>query len=497
MGLPGWTTRLLLVAATAAARWRQDRFVLSFCNDPPCDGPPGSCERYLADAAAANFTVVTSWSGADTIAARRRQLAACEALGMPLIACPVPAAATSGALPRANASLWGFLVRDEPTAADFPAVANKSSAIRRADPAALAYVNMGYGTYTNATQLQEFLALMRPQVLSADFYPRFIQSQEHNHTLDFLLTLTTLRAASFQSNASDGGALPLPPLPVWVYVDSFGFNQRTAPPGLAIPDPTEAELRWQVMAALATGASGVLYFCYWTPPGEQFAVYPALAFGPTAGNASTPYTLTKHHGQARRVNSVARAFTTFLFGARSTGLALLRGFDADRGATLRAGGVSVLLDAKPVSSSSSSSSGSSSSSSSGSSSSDGGSSAFDGDGFLVGQFGGAFRSFSTRTGRWHDHVAQLGAGSRSSSRACAGALVNATAVMVQNWNWTDASSAELSFAAPLARVREVSPVHATLLPVVAASAAAGALRVTLDAGAARLFIVLAANTSTC
>ena len=29
------------------------------------------------------------------------------------------------------------------------------------------------------------------------------------------------------------------------------------------PDPTEAQIRWQVFTSLAYGAKGVLYFCYW------------------------------------------------------------------------------------------------------------------------------------------------------------------------------------------------------------------------------------------
>ena len=35
-------------------------------------------------------------------------------------------------------------------------------------------------------------------------------------------------------------------------------------------DISEAELRWQAYTSLAIGSKGVLYFCYWTPPGDDF-----------------------------------------------------------------------------------------------------------------------------------------------------------------------------------------------------------------------------------
>jgi len=35
-------------------------------------------------------------------------------------------------------------------------------------------------------------------------------------------------------------------------------------------DLTEAQLRWQAFTSVAYGATGVLYFCYWSPQGSSF-----------------------------------------------------------------------------------------------------------------------------------------------------------------------------------------------------------------------------------
>ena len=35
-------------------------------------------------------------------------------------------------------------------------------------------------------------------------------------------------------------------------------------------DISESQLRWQIYTSLAIGAKGVMYFCYWTPDGNDF-----------------------------------------------------------------------------------------------------------------------------------------------------------------------------------------------------------------------------------
>jgi hypothetical protein len=81
-------------------------------------------------------------------------------------------------------------------------------------------------------------------------------------------------------------------------------------------EPTEAQLRWQVYRSLAYGAKGVLYFCYYTPPGAEFPKGGAIM-----GRAGRP---TRHYDQAKRINAEIKNLGGFLMKASITGICRLR-----------------------------------------------------------------------------------------------------------------------------------------------------------------------------
>jgi hypothetical protein len=86
-------------------------------------------------------------------------------------------------------------------------------------------------------------------------------------------------------------------------------------------DITEAQLRWQAYTSLAYGASGLLYFCYWTPAGSSFLWGNAIIAPrvPLAGG-DVQYVPGPHYAQAGRLNGKLKALGTFLLHATSTGV---------------------------------------------------------------------------------------------------------------------------------------------------------------------------------
>ena len=75
-------------------------------------------------------------------------------------------------------------------------------------------------------------------------------------------------------------------------------------------DPTEAQLRWQVYASLAYGAKGVMYFCYWTPAGDEFPKGGAII-----ARDGRP---TRHYAEAQRLNGALQHLGPTLMKLTST-----------------------------------------------------------------------------------------------------------------------------------------------------------------------------------
>ena len=97
-------------------------------------------------------------------------------------------------------------------------------------------------------------------------------------------------------------------VPFWNFFNVMPYGPHT--------DPTEAQLRWQIFASLTYGARGVLYFCYFTPPGAEFPKGGAII--------RRDGSRTRHYEQARRLNAAVANLGPTLMQLTSTGVRRLR-----------------------------------------------------------------------------------------------------------------------------------------------------------------------------
>ena len=113
-------------AAPPLAYFKQDRFAISMWVDPQVV-PAEYDERYL-EIAQANFTVLLGNFGATKISSVTAQLAACEKHGLKAVVSACEGGKTLPPTPRKpggtcvgieHPALWGFQLRDEPSAKDF------------------------------------------------------------------------------------------------------------------------------------------------------------------------------------------------------------------------------------------------------------------------------------------------------------------------------------------------------------------------------------------
>ena len=102
-------------------------------------------------------------------------------------------------------------------------------------------------------------------------------------------------------------------VPFWNFFNLEGFGGH--------PDPTEAQLRWQVFTSLAYGAKGVLYYCYGDAGGacgRGGVLYRKRQANSHSGAGQL--SRGRHYGDAQRINSVLRVHGAVLLTASSTGV---------------------------------------------------------------------------------------------------------------------------------------------------------------------------------
>lgn len=276
---------LVALPRVGGTQWRQDTFAISNWVTPtiePGSGFGADTERRLAEFAGANFSVLlgTGYFGyqcgkvpwnecllATTESAERHSLKIVP--GAPLAGGFNRTSGKSTAVlqaidPRISSSpaFWGLQLYDEPIVPVFPALANLSRQIAEKLPGKLRFVNLqpnyawgqGHGflgakNYT--VYVAKYLEIMQagnagPDVLSTDHYPMFELPPGSNSSTSiagYRANLGVLRSASLRNG-----------IPFWNFFNVEGASGH--------PDPTEAQLRWQVFTSLAYGAKGVLYYCY-------------------------------------------------------------------------------------------------------------------------------------------------------------------------------------------------------------------------------------------
>ena len=312
---------MLLTAAAASPAavppFSQDRFVISMWVDPMV--PPAQFAVEYARIAEANFTTLLGGFGATTPDTVALQIEAATTAG--LVAIP---SGCSGTCENATGA-WGTQLKDEPAARDFATLAPEVARVKAMGR--VAFVNLlpnyastgelnasSYGAY-----LAQYIAEVKPNVLCVDHYPNFdkvCDSTGHrlNKTKDgYVRNMLALRAASLAST---------PPIPFWNFFNTMPYGTQSA------YDVSEAELRWQVWTSVAIGAKGVLYFCYWTPPGSIFLRGGAIMTprgAPGTPYASLPQVPSDHYWQAQRINSKLKVIGSWLLPMTSTAVAQLAG----------------------------------------------------------------------------------------------------------------------------------------------------------------------------
>lgn len=152
---------------------------------------------------------------------------------------------------RHHPALAGYLLRDEPSVADFASLAAARDALAAVDPDHWSYVNL-LPTYANATQLgcatypehaRRFMVEFRPEVLSFDHYPILEGDRLRK---DFFQNLEWIRQVSLEFGT-----------PFWAFALTC--------PHKPYPMPTLGHIRLQAWSNFAYGAKGLQYFTYWTP----------------------------------------------------------------------------------------------------------------------------------------------------------------------------------------------------------------------------------------
>jgi hypothetical protein len=250
-------------------------------------------EEHYADIAKANFTFIIGVFGAASPTNVVRQLAYCDKYDLKAIVSQ--AGLATDKLPTNN-SCWGYFLADEPGPGGFPGLRQQIEDIHKIRPGRLGFINLlpnyaptwALGTsYSN--HVKQFMAQTHPDVLSMDHYPHFLPNADGRDL--YCDNLAVMRAGSLSGN-----------IPFWNFFNTMPFGDHS--------DPTEAQLRWQIYTSLAYGAKGFMYFCYWTPAGDEF---------PKGGAIITREgKKTRHYDEATRINGAIKKLGPTLMKLTST-----------------------------------------------------------------------------------------------------------------------------------------------------------------------------------
>ena len=162
-------------------------------------------------------------------------------------------------------AVFGFYLRDEPSAACFPSLEKVASQIRALAPGKWPYINLlpdyaenwqlGTGSYPE--YLEKFIAACHPQILSYDNYSIMDDGSLRNN---YWTNLEAVRNAALKHD-----------LVFWNIVLSVAhFNYR---------EPSAADLRFEAFTSLAYGARGLAYFTYFAPHLGNYRSAPIDQFG--------------------------------------------------------------------------------------------------------------------------------------------------------------------------------------------------------------------------
>lgn len=211
-------------------------------------------------------------------------------------------------------AMAGYVVKDEPEADMFPALKAIVDVFREEDAAHEPLINLfpNYGTIHQfgvddyQTYVRSYLKTVRPGLLSYDSYPLRLEGMTIYD--DWYNNLKLIREEALRAE-----------IPFLVFMQSEGIKE-----GLRVPN--RAEILWQASTALAYGAQGVGWFCYWTPQPDQGFDRVDGAKPPTV---ETHYNAmidmngepTKVYGYVRKANDYLEKVGNGLLGWENAGVA--------------------------------------------------------------------------------------------------------------------------------------------------------------------------------
>lgn len=148
-----------------------------------------------------------------------------------------------------NPAVFGYYILDEPTAPLFPNLARWADAIHKADPDALAYINLlpigaqGPGSKDYEDYLEQFAKVIRPAYISYDHYTLM---DDGSVRPSLWQNLEVVRKAALKHG-----------IPFWnIILANAHFHYA---------NPTQGGLNLQVYSTLAYGGRGISYFTYFAP----------------------------------------------------------------------------------------------------------------------------------------------------------------------------------------------------------------------------------------
>ena len=162
-------------------------------------------------------------------------------------------------------AVWGYYLRDEPSAALFPTIGKFAAAIRETAPGQRPYVNL-FPSLAEPHQLaasdyteyvEKLIEIVQPPFVSYDRYALMDDGSLHD---GYFQNLETVRAISLAHN-----------LPFWNIVQSNAHFRYA--------EPSEKGLRFLASTTLAYGARGIGYFTYFTPAIGNYRLAPIDQFG--------------------------------------------------------------------------------------------------------------------------------------------------------------------------------------------------------------------------
>lgn len=167
-----------------------------------------------------------------------------------------------------------------------------------------------YGAASYGEYVAEFVRTVKPNLLSVDHYPDFGSTTGNKTKAGYIDNLMVLREAGLGAGIG-----------FWNFFNAMPYG------GISQYDISEAELRWQVYTSLAIGSKGVLYFCYWTPPGSDFLRGQAI-MTPTRGKTALPISEQVPGSKfplVQRINGKLRVLGDFLLDRVSSAVLNLSG----------------------------------------------------------------------------------------------------------------------------------------------------------------------------